>query len=525
MLSNLFRGPQSSRKRSQLRRRRAARRMFFGGANSFTLQCEPLEARVLLAVDIAATKIDSLFTDVDSDNVADPGDTLQYDVTITNNGNMDATGVAFNDTEDGNTTLVGSVKITPIAFDDGPYMLTGNTPITINAASGVLLNDIDPDSSPTPLMNTGVTAVGLDVTGTQGTVSLNTDGSFTFTPTTGFTGLTTFKYTARDADSLDSVVTGTVTMNVSGLVWYVDSAYADGGNDGSFNKPFTSLTPLSGAGGAGDPDATGNTIFVYESGATYTGGIELENTQSLIGKSIGLTVNGMTIGGSGSNPTIATAAAANDITLASGNTVRGFTLGNSSGSALAGTSFGTLTIDTVAINTNGQALNLNTGAFGVGAAFTSITATGGSTGINLVTIAGSVDLGSGALSGHIAPFLVNGGTVSTTYSGSITQPLNGTVVGVSFHSTGTITFQTGTLSATNGTGLFFNNATGTYNFNGTTTLNGGDAGIDILNVSSGTFSFSSNTSIGTTTSPSGPAFRMQNSDANVTYSGSINQDA
>ena len=34
----------------------------------------------------------------------------------------------------------------------------------------------------------------------------------------------------------------------------------------------------------------------------------------------------------------------------------------------------------------------------------------------------------------------------------------------------------------NGAGLQFNDADGTYNFNGTTTLNGGNAGIDILGV-------------------------------------------
>lgn len=55
----------------------------------------------------------------------------------------------------------------------------------------------------------------------------------------------TFQYTARDAGSLDSVVTGIVTMNVSGMVWYVDSSYGGGNGaaDGS-NCPFTSLTPL-----------------------------------------------------------------------------------------------------------------------------------------------------------------------------------------------------------------------------------------------------------------------------------------
>ncbi len=73
-------------------------------------------------------------------------------------------------------------------------------------------------------------------------------------------------------------------------------------------------------------------------------------------------------------------------------------------------------------------------------------------------------------------------------------------------------------TATNGTGLQFDNADGTYGFNGTTTLNGGDAGIDILNDSAGTFSFGTGAAI---TNPSGTAFNLSASNANVTYSGSI----
>ena len=83
-----------------------------------------------------------------------------------------------------------------------------------------------------------------------------------------------------------------------------------------------------------------------------------------------------------------------------------------------------------------------------------------------------------------------------------------------------VNLRTGTISATLGTGLQFDNADGTYNFNGTNTLNGGDAGIDILNGSSGTFSFSASSAI---TSPTGTAFNVASSpgNPNVTYSGSI----
>ncbi|KAI9135300.1 hypothetical protein ON05_020060 [Acaryochloris sp. CCMEE 5410] len=113
-------------------------------------------------------------------------------------------------------------------------------------------------------------------------------------------------------------------------------------------------------------------------------------------------------------------------------------------------------------------------------------------------------------------FNLNGGTASITYSGSIAQANNASTVNVTGgHSTGTVTFQTGMLSATNGNGLQFNNADGTYNFNGTTTLNGGDAGIDILNGSAGTFTFA-NTTI---TSPTGISLNVDGGAANINYNG------
>src|SRR5262249_12976591 len=57
------------------------------------------------ATTVTATKVDSLFTDVDNDGKADPGDTLKYTVTISASGG-DATGVTFTDTVDPNTTFV-----------------------------------------------------------------------------------------------------------------------------------------------------------------------------------------------------------------------------------------------------------------------------------------------------------------------------------------------------------------------------------------------------------------------------------
>ena len=109
------------------------------------LMLEQLEERTLLACSISATKVDALVVDNDSDTKADPGDTLEYTVVISNGGGSDCTGVSFSDTEDPNTTLVpGSVMTTPIARNDS-YSATGNVSITIAAGTGLLVNDNDAD--------------------------------------------------------------------------------------------------------------------------------------------------------------------------------------------------------------------------------------------------------------------------------------------------------------------------------------------------------------------------------------------
>ncbi len=141
-------------------------------------------------------------------------------------------------------------------------------------------------------------------------------------------------------------------------------------------------------------------------------------------------------------------------------------------------------------------------------------------GVSLVDVAGTVTLAAGGLTNSTAAtFSVTGGTVSSTYSGSITQANNAPAVSVSGgHSAGTVVFEVGTISATAGTGLQFDNADGNYDFNGTTTLSGGDAGVDIVNDSSGTFDFVTNATI---TNPTGTGFNINNSSPTLDYNGTI----
>ena len=85
-------------------------------------------------------------------------------------------------------------------------------------------------------------------------------------------------------------------------------------------------------------------------------------------------------------------------------------------------------------------------------------------------------------------------------------------------STATVIYA-GTVNATSGAGLVFNNADGTYNFNGIVTLSG-TAGIGITNGSSGTFTFAAGSSI---TNPSATAFNVSTGSPTITYNGAIHQ--
>jgi len=88
---------------------------------------------------------------------------------------------------------------------------------------------------------------------------------------------------------------------------------------------------------------------------------------------------------------------------------------------------------------------------------------------------------------------------------TISQSGMGSAVSVAGGHMGTLQLIAGNMiTATNGTGLQFDNADGTYSFDGDVTLNGGDAGIDIIGGSDGTFTFA-NTDI---TDPAGPAIQI-----------------
>jgi hypothetical protein len=101
----------------------------------------------------------------------------------------------------------------PLAAADN-YAVQQNTPLSV-AAPGVLGNDI---GSGRPLAATLLTQPE------HGTVVLNADGSFTYTPRADFYGVDTFRYQARDAAATTAAGNGSALGSVATVSLYVRPA-------------------------------------------------------------------------------------------------------------------------------------------------------------------------------------------------------------------------------------------------------------------------------------------------------------
>src|SRR5438067_740119 len=174
---------------------------------------------------LGATMITSL--------VATQGETITYTVVITNRTGNAVTGVSFSDVLDPNTALVaGSINTSPLAFPDS-YPVLGNVQITI-AAPGVLANDMDIDGVGPALAVIATNTASAN----GGNVSVAANGGFTYNPPRGFEGADTFTYILSDGEGFTDI--GTVSLNVSGMIWFVNSAAPSGG-DGRLTNPFSTL--------------------------------------------------------------------------------------------------------------------------------------------------------------------------------------------------------------------------------------------------------------------------------------------
>ena len=93
----------------------------------------------------------------------------------------------------------------PIATADA-YETYQSVPLEVTEDEGVLANDSDPDADPLTAVLVTAPIAG------QGTLTFNSDGSFKFTPASGFSKPATFTYQAYDGIDTSTVVTVTIQV-------------------------------------------------------------------------------------------------------------------------------------------------------------------------------------------------------------------------------------------------------------------------------------------------------------------------
>ncbi|MBL7777910.1 MAG: tandem-95 repeat protein, partial [Chitinophagales bacterium] len=106
-------------------------------------------------------------------------------------------------------TVNATVTSCPPVANDDAYSTNEDTPLTISAP-GVLVNDSDPANPQQPLTVTTTPVSGP----TNGSVVLNANGSFTYTPNANYTGLDVFCYRVCDNEIPAACDTACVTITV-----------------------------------------------------------------------------------------------------------------------------------------------------------------------------------------------------------------------------------------------------------------------------------------------------------------------
>jgi VCBS repeat-containing protein len=155
-------------------------------------------------------------------------------------------------------TPSGPVNTAPVAVADS-YSSNQNTALVVPAA-GVLSNDTDAQSDPlTAVLNAGPA---------HGTLTLNSNGSFTYTPTTGYTGSDSFTYRANDGSLNSNTTTVSLTVNA------VNTAPVAVNDSYSTNQGVALVVPATGVL-TNDTDAQSNLLTAILSAGPSHGTLTL----------------------------------------------------------------------------------------------------------------------------------------------------------------------------------------------------------------------------------------------------------
>lgn len=462
---------------------------------------------------IVPSQTDEIIIDNGTSGEADPNDRIRYQVTIQNTGAAPAEGVQLNAVPDPRTTLVlGTFRSSPLAVPD-MYASTGNVGISVPVAQGVKANDFDDDLASATL------SCGACTSANGGTVVLNNDGSFTYTPPAGFTGSDSFTYTITDGNPVGLPVPTTdmttVTIAVSNLIWFIDNTGGGSGGTGTLTNAFKTLADFNAAAGPADNQI----VHLQNTGTDYNGGIVLKDGMSLFGTGhtgganlanvlpFALAPNSPALPAINGTRPVITNTGGDGVTLAQNNNLRGFNVGNCSdfGIENSGTnSIGNLVVSEVSINNGtGGGFDASHGSgAGMNVVFDAISTSGGANGINLVGAAGTFN----GIAGNIvnptgAGVSIVNGSVAFSYGGNITDN-TGEAVLIDNHDSGNATFS-GNINSTAGASLMVQNCGGgTKTFSGTSKLfnTATTTAINLINNTGATINFTNGGLAITTTS-------------------------
>lgn len=444
---------------------------------------EDLELRTLLSANLPVAVSDTYFVD--------QGSTLTATTSVLANdtdadGDTISQAVLQNDVTHGSLTLNanGTFTYSPVAGFTGSDSFTYFAKDiahneTSSSAATVTINvttNAPPVVDPVTLSTTVNTALAGTLTGTDadgdiltftegsaaathGSVVVNSDGAFTFTPVTGFAGAATFTYRANDgsADSADA----TVTINVTSTT-----------NTAPAVSPVTFSTSVGTAvsGTLSGTDAEGNTLTFSEGSTTATHGTVAINPNGTFTFTPAGGFSGVATfsykasdGHLSSDDAVVTINVATEVNTAP--VVSPMTLSTAKNTAVSGALTGvdadgdTLTFSKgnvgethgkVVINPNGTFTFTPKNGF-TGVATFSYKASDGKLTSNTATV--TINVGAAA---NTAP-VVGPVTIST----SVNSALSGTLSGTDAEGD-TLTFSEGSTAATHGTVVIHSNGTFTF---------------------------------------------------------------
>ena len=200
-------------------------------------------APVARAGDYAATEDQTLVVNPAANGHDDDADTL----TITGfNALSDGQGSVATATV---TLNVAAVNDAPVAADDA-YAATEDETLVVNAAAGVLANDSDVEGD-------ALTISAFDAQSIYGgTVAVNPDGGFSYTPAPNFNGSDTFSYTVDDGNG------GSASATVSLTVAAVNDAPVAAADRYPATEDTTLIVNAAAGVLANDQDIDGDTLTV-----------------------------------------------------------------------------------------------------------------------------------------------------------------------------------------------------------------------------------------------------------------------